>query len=175
MSDFESDQFSFTNSQFSSERTRVWEFAVLLYRPAGFTVSDRGSPRMINENWELRIGQISPEILDTKPRYGRYGQHSVCGTRSDVSGSRFGHRHYFQQMAVRVFEVKTTPATTLVDPVVGVVERVAAVGQPFVLHPAEDCIKLRIADMERVVMTLSNPGIQTRPSPCFRLICEREG
>ena len=57
-----------TNSQFSSERTRVWEFAGLLYRPVGFTVSDRGSPRMINENWELRIGQISPEILDTKPR-----------------------------------------------------------------------------------------------------------
>ena len=53
MSDFESDQFSFPNSQFSSERTRVWEFAGLLYRPVGFTVSDRGSPRMINENWEL--------------------------------------------------------------------------------------------------------------------------
>ena len=37
-------------------------------RPAGFTVSARASPRMINENWELRIGQISPEILDTKLR-----------------------------------------------------------------------------------------------------------
>ena len=67
MSDFESDQFSIPNFQFSSERTRVWEFAGLLYT-AGFTVSDRGFPRMINENWELRIGQISPEILDTKPR-----------------------------------------------------------------------------------------------------------
>ena len=37
-------------------------------RPAGFTISARASPGMINENWELRIGQISPEILDTKLR-----------------------------------------------------------------------------------------------------------
>ncbi|PYS43701.1 MAG: hypothetical protein DMG14_00070 [Acidobacteria bacterium] len=32
---------------------------------------------MINENWELRIGQISPEILDTKLRCPGSEDHAV--------------------------------------------------------------------------------------------------
>src|SRR5438093_7396375 len=43
-------------------------------RPAGFTVSARASPRIINENWELRIGQISPEIRT--PNFGATARHT---------------------------------------------------------------------------------------------------
>src|SRR5439155_25635927 len=46
------EQFSIPNSQFSSEGEQRSQF-----------------PRVINENWELRIGQISKSaILDTKLR-----------------------------------------------------------------------------------------------------------
>src|SRR5438093_1323432 len=89
--------------------------------------------------------------------------------------SRLGHCHDFQQMAVRVFEVEATPATTSVDLAVGVVVGLAAVGEPFVLHPAKDRLKLCIADVERVMMTPAGPGIETRPTPLFCLVGEGEG
>src|SRR4249920_3122049 len=78
-------------------------------------------------------------------------------------------------MAVRVLEVEATPAPAGVDLAVGVVEWPAAVGKPLGLHPAEDRLELRLADMEGVVMTLAGPGVETRPAPCFGLIGEVKG
>ena len=67
---------------------------------------------------------------------------------------RLGHGHDFQQVAVRVLEVEATPAPAGVDLAVGVAVGPAAVGESLGLHPAEDRLELRLADMEGVVMAL---------------------
>ena len=50
--------------------------------------------------------------------------------------------------------VETTPATAGIDLLVGVVERLAPIGEPLCLHTAEDRLEFRLANMEGVVMTL---------------------
>jgi len=59
--------------------------------------------------------------------------------------ARLGHRHYFQQVAVRVFEVEASPAPAGIDLSVGVVVWPAAVGEPLGLHSTEDRFELRVA------------------------------
>src|SRR5262245_24825894 len=75
-------------------------------------------------------------------------------------------------MAVRILEVEATPAPASIDPAVGVVVWPAAVRKTFGLHPTENCIELCVADMEGIVMALARPGVETRPSPGFRLVSE---
>jgi hypothetical protein len=77
---------------------------------------------------------------------------------------RLRHCHDFEQVAVRVLEVKSAPAAPGVDLTVAVVVGPAAVGEPFGFHPAEDRLELRLANMKRVVMALG-----------FRLVGEVKG
>src|SRR5438128_5265826 len=72
---------------------------------------------------------------------------------------RLRHRHDLQQVTIRIFEVKATAATALVNLPVGVIERPAAIRQPLALHPTEYCLKFRVADVEGIVMT-AGPGIE---------------
>src|SRR5919106_472927 len=64
------------------------------------------------------------------------------------------HCHYFQQVAVRVLEVKAAPASPGIGLAVGVVVWPAAIGEPLGFNPAEDRLELRLADMKGIVMVL---------------------
>src|SRR5262245_35152091 len=88
---------------------------------------------------------------------------------------RLGHGHDFQQVAIRVFEVEAPPAPAGVELAVGVVEWSAAVGEPSGLHPAEDGLELRFADMEGIVMALACPGVEPRSAPGFWGVSEVQG
>src|SRR5687767_9361187 len=67
---------------------------------------------------------------------------------------RLAHCHYFEQVAVRVLEVKAAPAPSVIDLAIGVVVWPTAVGERLGLYPAEDRLELRFADMEGVVMAV---------------------
>src|SRR4030095_16861859 len=94
---------------------------------------------------------------------------------ASFSAPRLATRHYFQQVAVRILEVEASPAPAGIDLAVGVVVWPAAVGESLGLHPTEDRLELRLADMEGVVMALAGPGVETRPAPCFGLIGKVKG
>lgn len=91
------------------------------------------------------------------------------------SAPGLANRHYFQQVAVRILEVEASPAPAGINLAVGVVVWPAAVGESLCLHPAEDRLELRLADMEGVVMALAGPGVETRSAPCFGLIGKVKG
>src|SRR6516165_3826962 len=78
-------------------------------------------------------------------------------------------------MAVRVLEVEAALAPAGVDFPVGVVVWPATVGDLLRLHPAEDPVELRVADVEGEVMTVASPGVEARPAPRFWLVREVEG
>src|SRR5687768_12779944 len=65
--------------------------------------------------------------------------------------ARLRHRHDFQQVAVRILEIETAPATTGVDLTVGGLVGLAAVGDAPALDPAEDGLELCFAHVEGVV------------------------
>ena len=89
--------------------------------------------------------------------------------------SGFWHRHYFEQVAVRIFEVESAPAAPRVDAAVGGVVRSIAIRQSFRFDAREDAIVVRIADVERVVMTLILGGVITRIPPALGLVGECQG
>src|SRR5262245_50020079 len=64
----------------------------------------------------------------------------------------FGHGHHFQQMTVRILEIKAASTATFVDLAIGMAEWPAAVRNAFAFHPAEDCVEFLIADMKGIVM-----------------------
>src|SRR5438309_11531241 len=78
-------------------------------------------------------------------------------------------------MAVRILEVETAPAPVSVDLAIGMAEWPAAVADPPGLHPAEDRLELRLADMEGVVMSLARLRVETPLAPGFRQVGEVEG
>src|SRR5262245_45681204 len=78
-------------------------------------------------------------------------------------------------MAVRVLEVEAAPAPAGVDLAVGVVVWPTAIGEPLSLHPAEDRVEFRLADMESVVMAPARPGVESRPAPRFWFVGEVQG
>ena len=98
-----------------------------------------------------------------------------CADAIGVLAPRLRDGHDFQQVAIRVLEVEAPPASTAVDLAVGVVEWSAAVGQSPGLHPAEDGLELRLADMEGIVMALACPRVEPRSTPGFWGIGEVQG
>src|SRR5882762_1928138 len=96
-------------------------------------------------------------------------------SRNSRLSPRFRYCHYFQKMAVRILEVDASPATAGVELAVRVIVGPASVRESLRLHPAEDRVELRIADVKGVVMALAGPGIETRLAPSFGLVGEGEG
>ena len=66
-----------------------------------------------------------------------------------------GHRHHFEQMTVRIFEIEATPTTATINFAVTVAEGAAAIRDSLGLDPIENRVELRLADMESIVVTLS--------------------
>src|SRR5262249_49482501 len=63
-------------------------------------------------------------------------------------------RQHFEEMAVRVAEVKAAAATPVIDLHVLGGTRPAAIGETLAADPVEDAVELRLAYSEGVVMPL---------------------
>src|SRR5678816_4338897 len=88
---------------------------------------------------------------------------------------RFGYGHLLEVMTVGIFEVEAASAPTGIDSAVFVPVGLAAVWNTQGSHSLKDLVELDVADVKRVVMTLSEPGIHPRAAPGLRLIREGEG
>src|SRR5262245_59738392 len=82
----------------------------------------------------------------------------------------FGYRHDFQQVAIRILEIKTAAAPACVDPAVRGIVRSVAVGHALRFDSREDAIVIRVADVESVVVTLLGCRIIAGVSPAFGFI-----
>src|SRR5262249_40266409 len=81
---------------------------------------------------------------------------------------------HFQQVPVRIFEVKAAAAAPVVDVAVVVAVGAAAVGDSFCVHPGEDGIELGIADMESVVVALASPWVVAAIAPALGCVGESQ-
>src|SRR5437667_6340174 len=75
--------------------------------------------------------------------------HSFVKKPSDGSS-----RQHFEEMAVRVAEVKASAAAAGIDLHVFGRARPAAIGEPLAAHPLEDSVELHLAHLEGIVMPL---------------------
>src|SRR5205823_14820441 len=85
-----------------------------------------------------------------------------------------GHRHHFQQVSIRIFEVKSAAATPVVDTAVVVAVRAAAVGDAFGFDPSKDGIEVGVAEMEGVVVALASARIVAAVAPAFGAVAESQ-
>src|SRR6058998_1262939 len=97
---------------------------------------------------------------------------SQAGPLKTHLASRLRHRHDFQQVTIRIFEIETAPAAARVNLAIGVIEGPTAVGQLSGLDLLENRIEFDIADMEGVVMAVARAGVE---APWFRVVGEGQG
>src|SRR5262249_1114954 len=84
------------------------------------------------------------------------------------------HRHHFQQVPAGILKIKPAAASSHVDLVVCVTEWPAAVRNTLRLHTFKNRIKLRIANVERIVMALDRRGVKIRLTTRTAFVSEIE-
>src|SRR5690348_11053309 len=66
--------------------------------------------------------------------------------------SKRSDSQYLEQVTVRILEVETSATAAVVDFHIVRSERAAAISEPFLFYPSENCVEFGVADLERVVL-----------------------
>src|SRR5260221_10368336 len=95
-----------------------------------------------------------PSFGTTLPRPRRCGAAGSCRLNEARSGGQ-----HFENVPVRVLEIKAAAAIAAVDLHVGARARAAALGDALRLDPVEDRVELGPADPERIKKAFENPAL----------------
>src|SRR5262245_52448195 len=97
-----------------------------------------------------RANRPRPWISEARTSYS--GPAAARERSAPTLAARLGNRHDLEEVPRGILEVEAAPAPPPVDPAVGGLVGLAAVGEPPGLHAGEDRLVLRVLHVERVVV-----------------------